>query len=321
MSLNFYYGTRCFVTGGNGLIGGALCKYLLDEGAHVVVYDLAETGMLNEHEIMSSVEFYQGDILKRHELRRAMSASDIVFHLAAQSGVGAARKEAYDAWQLNVLGTLNVLDAARHTPFVQSIVAASSNHVYGSQDDGGGTKEDSKLNQLDTYSASKTAADYMARSYAYENNMPVAILRNTNCYGPHDPHLDHLIPSTILSVMKDETVVLRSDGRNRKSFVYVDDIAEAYAMAAKWMFTGGIPGTVFNVSGPPMQVIDIANSIRTLLGSDVPIKTEDQAYDLADENLDWTAFHDATGWEPKTSFEEGIKRTAEVFQKRYLAVR
>ena len=317
----FYDGLRCFVTGGNGLIGGALCEFLLKNNAKVTVFDKSEDGTLKDHEIFDKVTFMKGDVLQRHELRRAMQDSDIVFHLAAQSGVTASRKESYDAWQLNVLGTLNVLDAAKHSPHVKSVVSASSNHVYGHQDELGGTKEDSKLNQLDTYSASKTASDYMARSYAYENNMPVVILRNTNCYGPHDPHLDHLIPGSIISIMKDEDIVLKSDGMNRKAFLYVDDIAEAYALAGKWMFAGGEPGTVFNVSGPSMQVMDVAEAIRSAMDAKVLIKTLNENYDLADENLDWTAFYEATGWQPKVSLSEGVVRTARQFKVRYLGSR
>jgi nucleoside-diphosphate-sugar epimerase len=201
-------------------------------GDTVVPYDKA---------ISSHLDILNGPVLA---MDITASKPDIIIHLAAQSGVEAARSNARAAWELNVIGTLNVLEAARirTTP----VILASSNHVYGHQDSDDMTGESAPLNQLDTYSATKIAADVMGRSYWHNYGLPVTVVRNTNCYGPDSPHLGHLIEGTIIAALNDEQLQMRTDGQTSKAYLHVDDVARAYMLVADQLLDENLRGEEIN---------------------------------------------------------------------------
>jgi len=304
---DFWKGKKVLITGGSGLIGTPMMEKLQGEGAIPFNFDL-ETGC---------------DILDYSQLQTRMHGNDVVIHLAALSHVEEARLAESWCWEINVQGTWMVLQACLSVG-VKSVVTASSNHVYGEQPKkpwpdapGGGTEEDSPLNQLDTYSATKIAADYCARSYAHNYNLPVAIVRNTNCYGPDDPHEDHIIPGSILSILKKEPVVIRSLGLTNKGYLYVDDVVDAYLLVAEKMYLEEIlPGEVFNVSDKNYDAITITKVLGEIMGGAV-INILGEPNDQHDENLDSSKIR-ALGWDPKYTLVEGLKKTIEGFRERML---
>jgi CDP-glucose 4,6-dehydratase len=311
---SFYYGLNAMVTGCSGLIGASLCKVLLDAGAHVVGYDLERQGMLKEVGLTNDVPVIPGDILNRVALRRAFEGQDVVFHLAAISGVANARILGYYAWETNLWGTLNVLEAARATK--SAVVSATTNHLYGATVSLP-TPETASLDSLDTYAASKVAADVAVRSYGHTYGLVCATVRNTNCYGPYDPHLDHIIPGTITSILKHEPVTIRGDGTTSKSYLYVDDVADAYLRVAQHIVENNVHGVAFNVSCPPISVVDLVHQIIAVVG--IPqnvIRCENDDGEQHDEELDWSKVQQATGWHPTTSLKDGLALTVAGFRQR-----
>lgn len=284
------------VTGSEGLIGKPLCRLLEARGDEVTPYDI----------------IHRRDILERRAVDKYVGKSDAVIHLAAQSGVEAARTQAYKAWALNFTGTLNVLEACRQRG--KPVVIASSNHIYGHGD--APVKEDSPQIQLDTYSATKHACDLLARSYAHNYGLRVAVMRNTNCFGPDDPHYDHIVPGTILSLLRGERPVIKSDGKRVKSYLYVDDVAEAYIAALDWLIDGGREGEAFNVSGERVSVLDLVERICRTVGNYLEPIVIGEPNDQADEWLDDSKFREATGWEPRHTLDEALALTVEGFKAR-----
>jgi CDP-glucose 4,6-dehydratase len=204
--LSFWKGKRVVVTGGSGLIGTPMFAKLADLGiSWGCNLDIPEYDVLDYNDILGGV-----------------SRADVCIHLAAISHVEDSRSRRHNTFDVNVRGTYNVLEACLDAG-VKSVVVASSNHVYGNQDVFP-VPETAPLNQLDTYSASKIAADYIARAYGHNYGLPVAIIRNTNCFGPEDPHSDHLVPGTILSILRGGRPVLRSTGLTKKGYLYVEDV-------------------------------------------------------------------------------------------------
>ncbi len=300
---------RVLITGIAGLIGAPLAKMLLDQGAHVMGLDLEFPGCLKHYAASDRISNYRVDITDRAEMRRAVEATypDVIFHLAAISHVENSRAKKAVTFDVNVGGVLNVLEAANDRT---RVVVASSNHIYGAQETTP-TPEDAPFRQLDTYSASKTMADYLARAYHHNYGKNVVVIRNTNCFGPHDPHTDHIVPSTILSVAKGEAPVIRSQGLVRKGFLYVDDVARAYMLLAE----KGEAGEAYNVSSElSYSARDIVATILKVMGSDMKFIVQGQPNDQKDEFLDWSKAR-ALGWEPKETLQSAIEKTVKGFVK------
>jgi len=292
---------KLFVTGAEGLIGRSLTVEFMSRGDRVYGYDLM-----------------QGyDVLNGTQVQDAMRACspDLVIHLAAQSGVEAARTNVIASWHLNVDGTLNVLEAARHQGI--PVVLASSNHVYGHQDSDVITDESAPLNQLDTYSATKIAADVMGRSYWHNYGLPVTVIRNTNCYGPDSPHLEHLIEGTIIAALNDEQLQMRTDGQTSKAYLHVDDVARAYMLVADQLLDENLRGEAINVTGPSFKAIDVVDLILYVMGKPElhPLLGAPVA-DQEDEQLDDAKIR-ALGWHEQMPLADGIRTMVAAFTERY----
>jgi len=309
--VSFWKGKKTLVTGSEGLIGTPLCNALVQLGADVVHFDRALS--------INPLSGHLHDVLDRSSLQWVSqqardhwgSEIEFVFHLAANSGVEESRDAGYDAFMLNIVGTLNVLEAYRDTN-VKAVVIASSNHVYGNQRDAedARTLESSSLNQLDAYSAGKICADYLARAYAHNYDVPTVILRNTNCYGPDDPHFDHIIPGTVRAILDGETPVIKSTGLRKKSYLYVDDVVRGYLSAAEWTATTGNKGEVFNLAdAEPISALDLVRKIMTIMGSEEDYVILNGLTDQSDEWLCSDKARVLLGWSPLLTLDEGLQRT------------
>jgi CDP-glucose 4,6-dehydratase len=317
--MTFWSGRRVLVTGCCGLIGGPLCKMLLEQNAHVIGYDPRPPGTLKGYGIAGQLPVIEGDVLNLEWLRDTVSMNDVqfIFHLAAVSGVEESRSDGYQAFDINTRGTLNALEVG-HRQLIP-IVVASSNHVYGEQESYP-VKEDAPLNQLDTYSASKIAADYIARAYAHNYGVRVGVIRNTNCYGPYDPHEAHIIPATISALLEGRRPTIRSAGRTRKSYLYVDDVASAYLLVGHHIAEAEASHeAVFNVADASISVVELVNLITNVIGGNFLPEVLGEANDQHDEDLDSSRVR-ALGWKPQYTLEDGIMETADAFRQRKQAV-
>jgi len=289
--MSFWEGLNTVVTGHAGLIGQSLTKELEEQGAQVTGFDL------RNHD----------DIMNYSAVLKAVTGADSVFHLAAQSMVDEARTKPYDAWRVNLMGTLNVIEACREAK-VKSVAIATSNHVYGVNR--GKVVEDSPLTDLDTYSATKIAADYLGRSYNHVYGTPVVIIRNTNCFAAHDPHQRHIVPYSIGCFLDGGQPTLTSDGTTKKSYLHSEDIAGAYLAASQYVIEHPRSHHVFNVSDEPISTIDLVRTIADVMQvrADPVIGTNHVGHD---EELDSTLIRKVVGWKPKYTLREAIAITAD----------
>ena len=289
--MSFWEGLNTVVTGHAGLIGQSLTKELEEQGAEVTGFDL------RNHD----------DIMDYSAVLKAVTGADSVFHLAAQSMVDEARTKPYDAWRVNLMGTLNVIEACREAK-VKSVAIATSNHVYGVNR--GKVVEDSQLTDLDTYSATKIAADYLGRSYNHVYGTPVVIIRNTNCFAAHDPHQRHIVPYSIGCFLDGVQPTLTSDGTTKKSYLHSEDVAGAYLAASQYVIEHPRSHHVFNVSDEPISTIDLVRTIADVMKvkADPIIGTNHVGHD---EELDSTLIRKVVGWKPKYTLREAIAITAD----------
>jgi len=306
------------VTGAHGFIGSWLVRRLLDEGADVVApLSRAHAGGLPLDPAEQRVELVDIDLVDPESVGRALIEHDIghVFHLAARTSVADATADPYEAFDVNVRGTYALLEAARRARADGQdvrLVVASTYHVYGAGSSAS-FGEDSPLDPLGVYDASKACADALARSYSVTYSMPVAVTRLANVYGGGDTRSTRLIPGAARALVAGEGPVLRSDGRPERDFVYVAGAVDAYLRVAESLDRPELWGRAWNAgSGRPVAIGEVVRRLIAVSGRDVepridarpdPSAVGDRRY------LDASAIRSELGWAPAWSLDDGLGET------------
>jgi CDP-glucose 4,6-dehydratase len=305
------------VTGAHGFIGSWLVGRLLDEGAEVVApLRRARAGALPAPPA-ARVELVDIDLVDPVSVARALNEHDIghVFHLAAHTSVADATADPYQAFDVNVRGTYALLEAARGARadgLDVRVVVASTYHVYGAAPRER-YDEDTPLDPLGVYDASKACADALARSYAVTYSMPVAVTRLANVYGGGDTQPTRLVPAAARALAAGDAPVLRSHGRQERDFVYVADAVDAYLRVAESLGRHELWGRAWNAgSGRPVAIGEVVRRLIAVSGRDVepridarpdPSAVGDRRY------LDTSAIRAELGWEPAWSLDGGLTET------------
>ncbi|NOT61008.1 MAG: SDR family NAD(P)-dependent oxidoreductase [Acidobacteria bacterium] len=331
MSNSYWQNKTAFVTGATGFIGAHVTKMLVEQGARVVCLqrDAVRANSLDLFDLRRRVTVIQGQLEDYALLERLLNEYEIeaVFHLAAQAIVGAANRSPLSTFEANIRGTYFLMEACRVTSTVKRVVVASSDKAYGSHDQLP-YEEDYALNGLFPYDASKVCTDVIARSYAHTYQTPVAVTRFANIYGPGDLNLSRIIPGTILSILKNEAPIIRSDGTPVREFVYVEDVARGYLQLAEQIES--CKGEAFNFgASEPIQmlalvsrIIEIAGELagksatlqpRVLLQQKIEREIDAQYLSAAkaEARLDWRA---------EISLDEGLRRTIDWYAQHLAAL-
>jgi CDP-glucose 4,6-dehydratase len=255
-------------------------------------------------------------ILNEHEVRT-------VFHLAAQAVVSTAHRGPLDTWESNVRGTYTLLEACRTTGgVIERIVVASSDKAYGNHDELP-YREHFALLARNPYDVSKACADMIARSYAVTYELPVAVTRLANVYGPGDLNWSRLIPDTARALVAGRRPVIRSDGTPERDYVYVDDAVDAYLAVAASLDRPELRGRAWNAGrAAPVSVREVVRRLIEISGRDVEpeIKGEGTPHGEIDRQfLDSTRIREELGWEPRFDLDRGLPITWEWYQRRLKA--
>jgi CDP-glucose 4,6-dehydratase len=319
-------GEQALVTGGHGFAASWLVKALLQRGDRVRVLDrpgprltdvgTPRTSALELHGVADDVEVVEADLRDAEGVAGAVAGSDSVFHLAAQTIVGNAKETPRETFEVNVLGTWNVLEACREQG-VGRVVFASSDKAYGSSDDLP-YREDQPLRAVHTYDASKAAADVLARSYWHSYDVPVAVSRFANLYGGGDLNFTRLVPEAVSAALDGRAPVIRSDGSPERDFLYVEDAATAYLAIAAALDEGAARGEAFNAGGDrPHTVAEVVGLIAELAGGVEPdIRgSGNPAGEIDRQYVDSTKLRETTGWAPRTALREGLQRTIDWYRE------
>lgn len=313
---SFWKNRTVFVTGANGFVGAHLVERLLRKNAKIVCLKRAgsnESSLLpiNKDERIvtekGSIEDFSflKSIFERHQI-------DTVFHLAAQALVGTAQTSPLSTFETNVRGTYLLLEACRQSKTVKRIVVASSDKVYGWHENPPYT-EDFPLRGFSPYDVSKSCADLISQSFAKSYNLPVAIIRTPNIYGPADLNTSRIIPGTIFSILKNENPIIRSDGTPIREFIYIDDVIDAYLKLAENIEK--TQGETFNLgTNERISMIDLVNQILAISGkkdvlraeiiSGTKLKSGTDAQFLSSEKI-----NNLIGWSAQTDLKTGLHLT------------
>src|SRR5581483_5988952 len=312
----FWRDRRVLVTGATGLLGSWLVRRLVAERADVValVRDwVPRSILLSSPELVARVTFVRGDVRDQELLERVMGEyeTDTVFHLAAQTIVGVANRNPVSTLDTNIRGTWALLEAARRSPLVRSIVTASSDKAYGTHD----TlpyDETAALQGEHPYDASKSCADLIARMYAVTFGVPVAITRCGNFYGGGDLNWNRLVPGTNRAELKGERPVIRSNGKLIRDYFYVEDGAAAYMCLAEALHARpDLRGEAFNFSNElQVDVLALARTILARMGSRLkPVIHDEARHEIPHQWLSAAKARRVLGWKPAFTLDEGLDRT------------
>jgi len=321
MNEMFWRDRPTLITGATGLVGGWLTPSLLRARADVVclIRDWVPQSELVRARLIDNVKVVRGDVRDGELLERILGEYEIdtVFHLAAQTLVPVANRNAVSTFESNIRGTWNLLEACRHAPSVKAVVVASSDKAYGPQK----TlpySEQMPLEGVYPYDVSKSCADLISQSYAATYNLPVAITRCGNFYGGGDLHWNRIVPGTIRSVLRGERPVIRSDGDFIRDYFYVEDGALAYMLLAERLAAcPDLRGLAFNFSNElQITVLQLVNRILREMGSTLqPDVRNEASHEIRHQYLSAERAHRMLNWAPLFTLDEGLKRTITWYQE------
>ena len=304
------------VTGGAGFIGSHLVKHLASEGHKVTILDDFSNGDLkNVWELINNkkVRIIKGDVRDSALLAHITNDIDTIFHLAAQIHIDKSILEPKMTFDVNVTGTLNILELALKKDF-EKIIYASTSEVYGSA-----LKEkideNHPMNPHSPYAASKLAADRLCYAYAETYGLNISIIRNFNTYGPFqkDTGYGAVIPIFIKRVLDGKPPVIYGDGTQTRDFMYIEDAVKAYSL----LMNGRTDERVMNFgSGEDVTMNELAELIIRMCGSSVkPVHVGPRAGEVRRLCADTTKSRKLLGFEPSYALKDGLKKYIEWFRE------
>jgi dTDP-glucose 4,6-dehydratase len=302
---------RILVTGGAGFIGSNFIRYALGVSDDVRVTNLDALTYAGNLASLADVAddprytFVQADICDADAVRRAMAGHDAVVNFAAESHVDRSIDGPAEFLRTNVLGAGVVFEAARQLE-VEKVLHISTDEVYGSIEEPDSFHETDGLFPNSPYSASKAAADLLARSYRVTYHHPITVTRTANNFGPYH-YPEKVIPLFVTNLIDGIKVPLYGDGRNIRDWTYVVDNA-----AAQWLvLTEGEAGEVYNVgAGNEMTNKELTYALLERMGRGeemIEFVTDRPGHDLR-YSVD-TAKVRELGWKPEHTFEEALDAT------------
>ncbi len=303
------------VTGGAGFIGSHIVDALLVGRHEVRVLDNLSTGTLdNLAQVRRRIEFLEADLRDRAALHRACQGIDYVIHEAAWRSVPKSMADPVGYTEVNVVGTVNLLEAATAAK-VKRVVCASSSSVYGETNEWP-LREDQPARPVSPYAASKLANELFCGLFTRGFGLETVALRYFNVFGPRqslDNEYAVVVPKFITSLLRGESPPVYGDGSQSRDFTYIENVAEATVLASH---VPRISGEVFNIAlGEEHSVLDLLQEINAILGLDIqpsfqPPRPGDVQRTLADS----TKAMRVMGWQGQVRFTEGLRRTVAWFR-------
>ena len=291
------------ITGGAGFIGSNLVKYLIEEGNSVTVLDNFMSGYRSNLKLFPSIRIIKGDVRDKNVVETAMKGAEIVFHLAASVGNKRSIDNPIMDAEINVIGTLQVLEAVRKEG-VRKIVTSSSAGIFGELKTIP-IKEDHPIEPDSPYGCTKLCEEKLCLSYSKLYDIEVICLRYFNVYGQNQRFdaYGNVIPIFVFRMLRNEPILIYGDGEQTRDFVHVNDVVQANIKAAD---IEGISGA-FNIASGKRVTI---NRLVEIISKKNEVKIEyiaerqgDVRHSLADISL----AHEKFNYTPNVELEWGIK--------------
>jgi CDP-paratose 2-epimerase len=326
------------ITGGAGFIGINYAAHLLLRGDQVIIFDnLSRAGTPRNIEWLkktfgeSSFELIVGDVRDENQIKAAVEPADLILHLAAQVAVTSSVIDPRTDFDINALGTLNVLEAARQSAKQPPVLYSSTNKVYGDLEDvkvkegensyffpdhPEGIPESQTLDFHSPYGCSKGAGDQYVRDYHRIFGLPTVVFRQSCIYGPHQFGIEDQgwVAWFIIAAVTGRPITIYGDGKQVRDLLYVEDLLSAYDQAVAHI--DKTAGQIYNIGGGRKNTLAIWKEFGPLLekelGRKIPVDWQawrpgDQRVFIADIRKAKKDFK----WEPETDVETGIRKLLE----------
>lgn len=309
---------KILVTGGAGFIGSNIARSMLEDGHEVVVFDnLSRPGVRKNLEWLEMLDpvVMIADTRDINSVKKAMKDIDVVFHYAGQVGVQTSIDNPIEDFDINVRGTLNILEVARKMEKKPMIIFASTNKVYGEIDTKLPVSEEQQLNFCTPYGCSKGSAEQYILDYGRIYDIPTVVLRMSCIYGTRQFGIEEQgwLSHFMLSILRDQQITIYGDGTQVRDVLFIDD----YVRLLKILIENKdkVRGNAFNIGGGVANTISIGKAIDKI--------SEDLAIGVSLNYKDWrpndqhTYISDISkikrfvGWQPEISVDEGLKRLKE----------
>ena len=309
---------KLLVTGGAGFIGSNFIHYWLDANPEDKIINLDALTYAGNPDNLKSIEdnpnyeFIQGDIRDEKTVEQALDGVDLIVHFAAETHVDRSIEEAKNFIRTNVEGTWVLLESAKKKGNIR-FHHISTDEVFGSLDwQDPPFAEDSPYDPRSPYSASKSAADHLVRSYYHTFGLPITISNCSNNYGPYQ-YPEKMIPLFVTNLIEGKKVPVYGEGKNVRDWIHVDD----HNRGVETIIKSGRPGETYCLGGGnEVTNIDITKKILHLMG-----ETEDKIEYVQDRPghdlryaIDYSKVNKELGWEPDKDFEQGLKETVEWYK-------
>ena len=319
LSTDDYRPETVLITGGCGFIGTNLLKCLLEKGYRCKILDNfsssavpwiindknAENHFSNLYPGFSGNDLIIGDVRDSVVVAKAIQGVDYVVHLAAHTNVIASIENPKEGWDINVAGTINLLEACRRNQ-VANFISASSNAVVGEQTP---PIDESKMPRpLSPYGASKLAGEALCSAYYHSYSMNTICLRFANCYGPYSEHKTSVISKFIKQITSGDSLTIYGDGNQTRDFVHVDDVCQAIHLCLTK--AESVAGEVFQVaSGIETSINDLVSIICEAIGKKTDIINEPARKGEIQRNFsDINKAKELLGFDPKMVLSDGLKK-------------
>lgn len=299
---------KILITGGAGFIGSHLVDKLIKEGHQVVVIDNLSTG--RKENLNPQADFHNLDICDFEKIKPLFKNVDFVFHLAAIPRVPISVKDPIGTSKVNILGALNVFKAGIDGG-VKRIIFASSSAVYGDQEKLP-HKEEMVPKPISPYGLQKLVGEQFAKLFTKLYKVPIISLRYFNVFGPRidfDSDYSLVIGKFLKQKEEGKPLTIFGDGEQTRGFCYIDDVIEANIRAMESKKLKG--GEIINISSGESYSI---NYLANLIGGEIKYLPPRQG-DVLHTKADITLAKTLLDWQPKVSFEEGLEKVQEWFQK------
>ena len=320
MTGNWHHGSntgdkmKILITGGAGFIGSNFVHYMRKKHPdyEIVVLDkLTYAGRKeNLQDIWDKITFIKGDVTKKEDVEKTIKDCNCIVNFAAETHVDRSILDAGTFVLTDVLGAYNLLEAAREFN-ISKFEQIGTDEVYGHIPEGS-FKESDRINPRNPYSASKASADLLCQAYFETYGLPVIITRSSNNYGPYQ-HPEKLIPKTIIYALLNKPIPVYGTGENIRDWLYVEDNCEAIDLVLQ----KGKPGELYNIAANQelkniqvvKTILKLTNKPESLIKFVKDRPGHDLRYSLNTEKIR------ELGWESKTRFKDGIKKTLEWYKQ------
>jgi CDP-glucose 4,6-dehydratase len=295
------------ITGANGFVGRKLVEHHRYSDNVIAMTHDTKGGIYRVGHVVG----VEGDIRDYDFVRRVIAHYEIdtVYHMAAQSIVRKCAQDPMTAYEINVMGTVRLLEACRHVGNVKSIVVSTSDKAYGHAESP--YNENTPFRPQFTYEATKSCQDFVCQNFFYNYDLPVKILRCSNIYGPGDSNSSRLIPNVIRKVDRGERpVVYAGVADYLREFIYIDDAVDAFTLVNE----KAAPGEAYCVGGTTggVTIRELVQTIMRLMDEeDLGIEYPEKAIlfkEIKEQYIDSSKLREL-GWKPQYTLEEGLLDT------------